>query len=606
MPTRTFFSRAPLTPGFLAPLPAGAICARGGMQSRLLSLRAGLLSRCASIFPETGEESAFFGGNLPGSCACADWLDASLLTASLLGDEELRRQALRLCSQVIAAQREDGSFGAKDDSFAARGRMLRALETAYTMTGDNETLRFMLRYMKYLRDTLEETPLSQQDAMHVSDTLEVGVFLYNVTGQKAILSVLTLLIRQGFDYTSLLHAFPFRAPVLRTHVAPEVVDSEYHQYLLRAGSAANLSEGIRVSALSGMITGSGKHLSAPETGLARMNRLHGSASGAISGDPLLAGGNPARGVSAISACELAASLEALLSCPLEERMSDQLEEILYNAIPTAFCKDGRGVQSIQQANQVKLSAADRFPLSDDTAGLFGLKDAQALCALLAAWPRFAQHQWMLSRDEGLFAVSYAPCVVRYRLAGASVRVSVESNYPESGNIRIRLNLSKNAAFPLHLRIPAWAQGATAAVGGEIIPGQAGRHLTLNREWNDGDEILLTLPMTCRIVTRYHHAVSVHRGPLCFVYAPETIEKDGEISAQMPFGIALKTTEPMRALVTEDGVRVQAAAVRVPDWGMSEESAAQPPMDLRDMGEVFTAELVPYAKASIRLAVLPTV
>lgn len=606
MPTRTFFARAPLTPSFLAPLPAGAISARGDLHTHLVSLRAGLLSRCASVFPETGEQSVFFGGTLPAVTACADLLEASLLTASLLGDEELRREALRLCTLCVKTQREDGSFGTEGDSFKARGRMLRALQTAYTMTGDNELLRFMLRYMKYLRDTLQDTPLSQQDAMHTADTLEAGVFLYNVTGQKAILPVLTLLIQQGFDYTSLMHSFPFRTPVLRPGSALEAADSEYHQYLLRAGSAANLSEGLRTSALCGLITGSGKHLSAPETGLARMNRLHGSACGAIAGDPLLAGTNPARGVSAVSACELAASLETLLSCPLEERMSDQLEEILYNAVPAAFCADGRGVQSIQQTNQAKLSAAARFPLASDTSGLFSLEDADALCALLAAWPRFAQHQWMLSRDEGLAAVSYAPCTVRYRLGGASVRVTVESSYPVSGSIRMKLALSQSAAFPLHLRIPAWAQGAAAAIGGEIIPAQAGAYLTLNREWHDGDEILLTLPMTCRTVERYHRAVSVHRGPLCFVYAPETSEKDGVISARKPFGIALKTSEPMRAEVNDDGATIQAAAVRVSDWGMSGESAAQPPMDLNEQGKAFTAQLVPYAKAAIRLAVMPTV
>ena len=36
--------------------------------------------------------------------------------------------------------------------------------------------------------------------MHTADTLEAGVLLYNVTGQKAILSVLMMLVSQGADY----------------------------------------------------------------------------------------------------------------------------------------------------------------------------------------------------------------------------------------------------------------------------------------------------------------------------------------------------------------------------------------------------------------------
>ena len=93
-------------------------------------------------------------------------------------------------------------------------------------------------------------------------------------------------------------------------------------------------------------------------------------------------------------------------------------------------------------------------------------------------------------------------------------------------------LSQSAAFPLHLRIPSWAKGATAAIEGEIIPAQAGTILTINRQWNDGDELLLTLPMTVELLPGFHQAVSVARGPLRFAYAPETeAGEDGTLRAQ---------------------------------------------------------------------------
>ena len=66
MLTRTFFARAPLAPGRFAPLPVGAVSAQGATRDRLLALRGGLLSRCASVFPEAGEQSAWFGGPLGG------------------------------------------------------------------------------------------------------------------------------------------------------------------------------------------------------------------------------------------------------------------------------------------------------------------------------------------------------------------------------------------------------------------------------------------------------------------------------------------------------------------------------------------------------------
>ena len=224
MLTRTFFARAPLAPGRFAPLPVGAVSAQGAMRDRLLALRGGLLSRCASLFPEAGEQSAWFGGALGGGMHAPELLEAMLLTSAQLGDEELRREALRLCGRVVERQREDGSFGAPGETFAARGRMLRALCAAYSMSGDKQFLTFMRRYMKYLHDTLRVCALSAEDAMHTADTLEAGVLLYNVTGQKAILSVLMMLVSQGADYTSLFHAFPYRTPISRSFTAQELLD----------------------------------------------------------------------------------------------------------------------------------------------------------------------------------------------------------------------------------------------------------------------------------------------------------------------------------------------------------------------------------------------
>lgn len=618
MLTRTFFARAPLAPSRFAPLPAGAITARGDMRDRLIALRSGLLSRCESLFPHTGKHSAWFGGELASGMDAANALEAALLTSSLLGDEELRRASLRLCEAVIDGQREDGSFGAEGESFAARGRMLRALTAAYSMTGDKRTLTFMLRYMKYLKDALSESPLSAEDAMHASDTMEAGVFLYNVTGQKAILSVLNALIAQGADYTSIYSAFPYRTPVSRTlddaelrRALHEEKEDGYAHHLLRTANAANLCEGLRASALSAMLTGSGKHLAAPEKGLAHMNKSHAAVCGGITGDPLLAGAHPSRGVTAASLCELAASLETLLSCPAGEQAADQLETLLYNGVAAAFAPDLHSVQPIQQANQVRVDPGVRFPLSGDGENCFSLRDSASLCALLAAWPRFAASQWLLSRDDGLYAAGYAPCQVRYRLAGAAVRLNVESRYPSSGSVRITMGLSESVAFPLHLRIPSWAKGATAAVGGEIIPAQAGTILTLNRQWSDGDELLLTLPMTAELLPGFHQAVSVARGPLRFAHVPSHDRKTGDngettLAAREGFGVALCREAGLSVEETEDGVVLHAQGVTVPGWGMRGGSCDQPPITVSEQGERIDVTLVPYADSPIRLALFPLV
>ena len=236
-----------------------------------------------------------------------------------------------------------------------------------------------------------------------------------------------------------------------------------------------------------------------------------------------------------------------------------------------------------------------------------IQHTDALCALLSAWPRFVQSQWMVSRDDGLCAMGYAPCSVRYRLSDASVRIDVSGEYPAGGSVRITVHTDKKAAFPIHLRIPEWANGATVAVDGDILPAQAGGFVTLNRDWQDGDELLLTLPMAVRKLPAFHQAVSVARGPIRFVYAPKTVAHDDVLSAGMDFAVALVGAEEIRVIERMDGsVALSARVTPLPRWGMRAASCDQPPIVLSDanIALAFDAELVPYAEAAIRLAVLP--
>lgn len=617
MTTHAFATRAPLSPGRFTPLSVGSIRAAGAERDRLLSLRAGLLAQCDALFPEAGRQSCWYGGPLAGGMRAPALLEARLLTGAALGDEELSREALGLCRLVLSSQRPDGNFGCEGESFAARGRMLRALDAAYSLTGDKEILLFFLRYFKYLRDALGASPLSQEDALHTADTLQAGIDFYNITGQKAVLPVLDTLLRQSANYTQLFHAFPYRMSVSRMvspddllrGLATEAEDGYYHS-LLRTANGANLCEGLRQSALAGVLTGSGKHLSAPEVGLARMNKGHGAAGGGIAADPLLSGRHPSRGVTSLSVAELAASLEAVLAGPGGESAADQWETLVYNAAAAAFAPDGKSVQSVQQANQAACTEAERFPLLSSDASLFSLSDGDALSALLAVFPRFMRHQWMRAEDGGLAAMGYAPCRVRARLDNASVRILVESDYPADGNVRICISPDQPAAFPLHLRIPAWAKGAAAAVGGDRYEAKEGAFLVINREWHDGDEILLTLPMQTELIPGYHEAVSVARGPLRYVYAPAYDEKtDGrgrtELLARTGFAVALDGTVIPEFTQTAEGPALRARVVPVPSWGLRGASCDQPPIGLPHETEgAFDTLLVPMARARIRLSVLP--
>lgn len=72
-------------------------------------------------------------------------------------------------------------------------------------------------------------------------------------------------------------------------------------------------------------------------------------------------------------------------------------------------------------------------------------------------------------------------------------------------------------FPLHLRIPPYAQGAMMQVGDEEpLAAQAGDFLMIEREWRPGDVVKLSLPLplTCQA---NDHVTALVRGPLVYAY-----------------------------------------------------------------------------------------
>ncbi|HYJ74326.1 MAG TPA: beta-L-arabinofuranosidase domain-containing protein, partial [Kineosporiaceae bacterium] len=136
-------------------------------------------------------------------------------------------------------------------------------------------------------------------------------------------------------------------------------------------------------------------------------------------------------------------------------------------------------------------------------------------------------------DEGLQLHQYVPSDLTTPVAGGEVRISVETEYPWDGLVRIRIADAPEAPWCLALRVPAWAEGATVRVRGEEQPAAAGTYVRLTRSWRPGDVVELSLPMTVRFVEADERVdavrgcVAIERGPL--VFAVEHVDQaDGVV------------------------------------------------------------------------------
>lgn len=139
-----------------------------------------------------------------------------------------------------------------------------------------------------------------------------------------------------------------------------------------------------------------------------------------------------------------------------------------------------------------------------------------------------------------------------RPAGTTVTLVQETQYPWAGDVAIRVEAAEPAAFTLCVRIPGWALGRpvpgdlysyldvadaaapTLTVNGDVVPLKLERgYVRLERTWEKGDVVKLSLPMPVRRVVANPQVqddvgrVALERGPL--VYCVEGVDHDGHVA-----------------------------------------------------------------------------
>ena len=93
----------------------------------------------------------------------------------------------------------------------------------------------------------------------------------------------------------------------------------------------------------------------------------------------------------------------------------------------------------------------------------------------------AGQPWRLPRDHRRRGDPAPPLRSGHREAG-DMRLTVETDYPWDGLVRVRVEQAPAREWTLSLRVPAWAYGATLAVDGEPHDVAAGTYASVRRQW----------------------------------------------------------------------------------------------------------------------------
>jgi DUF1680 family protein len=210
-------------------------------------------------------------------------------------------------------------------------------------------------------------------------------------------------------------------------------------------------------------------------------------------------------------CALAYQLrvyDSLLRLNPDPRLGDLMERTIFNALFASQSPDGRQLRYFAPLE------GNRVYWKTDT-----------YCCpcnfrrIIAELPGFVFYRAADGITVNLYTPAQGP--LNAKQAGT---IRQETDYPNSGRVRLSIAPAQPATFTLRLRIPAWAAKASVTVNG--VPSQAmpkpGSFFELRREWKAGDQVELNLPTEWRLVKgrqRQAGRVAVMRGPLVFGLNP---------------------------------------------------------------------------------------
>ncbi len=639
-------NKAPLAPNKFIRLPFGNVMPEGWLGRQLRIEADGLIrhlldpvmfdevvDRCR----ENGEQEVTYQRGV--------YQEGLITLAWMTGDPAFLKKAKESVEKTLAEN--PGDIGAdKEESTAImylRARQTRAFIEYFEATRDERVIPWLTRFfhawgrsdMKYAWWIEAAT----------TDLFGVGVWLYNQTGDPAVLE--TIRAKSGFS----------------EKVVASFLDFPKGEYERHNVVIAWIS---RLPGILYQLAADDRLRKATFDGIDGRDTWFGQVGGRYTGHEHFTkriedGRRPTNGTELCGVVEYMYSMEKLFEIFGDVSLADRLELLAYNSLPGTCTADYFFHQYDQQANQVDVSPAKRGFDNNEAANIYGVAPHYPCCAfnMHHAWPRLVEHLWMASPDGGLAAVAYGPCRVSARAGdGRDVTIVETTDYPFDGEIRFRIESATPVSFPLHLRIPAWAEGATLTAGGKTIAGKAGEMAKIDRLWKAGDECVLSLPMRVRTEARFNNAVGVMRGPLYFSLR---IEKQyGELGRGQYWGILptspwnyaldlgaggaglraevvrnpvgdfpfAEKEEPVHrrakdAVILPDGrissysrqpyagaepVILKVKGRLVPQWGMDKTypaNAADPPVSpVTANGPLVDLELIPYGCARLRISEFP--
>ena len=622
-------NREPLAKSPFVKLPIGAITPKGWLRGQLDLMKTGMTGRLEEISPWCKFDTSAWKDPKHGKNGWEEmpyWLKGYADLGYVTGDATIIAHSGRWIEAILASQDEDGWFGPYVLKTSLKGKpdlwphmlALNVLQSFYEYSHDERVIPFMTRYFQWQAKVPEADFFTGYwDRMRVGDNIESIYWLYNRTGDKALLDLAARIHKHGARWDG---------GVINWH-------------------GVNFTQGFREPAIFWMQSHEDAHRLATyknyDTAIGTYGQFPG---GGFASDENARPGyiDPRQGFETCSMVEFMHSFEMLTKITGDPIWADRCEEMAFNNLPASSTADYKALHYLTGANQVQLDKGNKAPGIQNDGTMFSYSPfAVYRCCqhnISHGWPYYAEELWLATSDGGLCASLYAGSEVTAKVGdGKEVRIVETTNYPFSERVQFKFSIRESAKFPLYLRVPRWTTEPTVRINGnqvEITDAKAPCYVVVEREWKDGDTVTLELPMqiALRRWAKNHDSVSVDLGPLTFsLKIGEQYKRYGGSDAwpeyevypttAWNYGLVLDENDPRTSFETvsrggplpanpfkDPPISLKAKGRRLAAWTLDGNNLLHPLQDspARSDQPVEQIELIPMGAARLRITAFPVI
>lgn len=458
------------------------------------------------------------------------WIQGAVASYEYNHDPALLEKIKEGERKLIATQLDDGYIGDYDKEHQLHGwdvwgrkYTLLGLVKCYRLTGNKEALEAACKLLDYTISQIgpdSSTPIYKTGyyrGMPPLSILEPVTYLYDETGKPAYLQFAKLITEQ-----------------MNSPEGPMLIDKAdtpvSQRFVLKPGdswwSFDNGQKGYEMmSCYIGLLemyrlTGNSQYLQVALTTWNHILREEINITGGACSLECWYGGHGKQTHPASHTMETCVTFtwmqfcERLLQITGDTKYVDQIERTMYNALMASMKHDNSQI--------VKYVPLEGFRREGEHQC-----DVHINCCNANAPRAFAmipRVTYRVPNRDRIDVNLYMPSQAILQIGKRTFTLTQQTGYPASNEVKITVTPDKTTQANIALRIPGWTPNAIVKVNGETMKGVAsGEYYVINRQWNAGDEITLTMEMPAHLVS-LNQSVAIERGPI--VYARDSRFNDG--------------------------------------------------------------------------------